>query len=156
VGRVLYRVGAALVVLLMVVLIWRAASATIRARAPRAIPPALRRKVRPGGHDWEPRTDRVSRKLKGVAGPSEDRQAILRFVESRRGVEAFVEPKTVVSDLSVVLVADDGEWSRFPLADDGYLRELARTHGLPVFDATRVGYPKRMREYRRRPKETDG
>ena len=28
------------------------------------------------------------------------------------GVEAFVEPKTTVTDLTVVLVAGDGEWTR--------------------------------------------
>ena len=28
------------------------------------------------------------------------------------GVEAYVEPKTTVTDVTVVLVADDGEWTR--------------------------------------------
>jgi hypothetical protein len=59
-----------------------------------------------------------------------------------------VEPKTVISPLSVVLVAGDGEWRRFHLADDSYIRELSATRNLKVFDAVRVGYPKRMRQYR--------
>jgi hypothetical protein len=106
-------------------------------------------------YDWERRTDRYSRKLKRVKAPEEDRDAILQFIESRTGVEAYVEPKTVVSPLSVVLVAADGEWRRFNLADDAYIRELAATRNLKVFDAVRVGYPKRMREYRPGKKPSD-
>jgi hypothetical protein len=101
-------------------------------------------------YDWERRTDRVYRRLKGVPAPEEDRAAILEFIETREDVEAYVEPKTVVSPLSVVLVAADGEWRRFHLADDAYIRELVATRGLAVHDAVRVGYPKRMREYRRK------
>ncbi len=87
-----------------------------------------------------------------MQGPPEPREEILRFVESREGVEAYVEPKTVMHPLSVVLVAADGEHRRFELFDDAYIRELARTHDLKVLDAGRVGYPQRMRDYlRRRP-----
>jgi DNA-binding transcriptional MerR regulator len=43
----------------------------------------------------------------------------------------------------------DGEWVRIELRDDRLLRELARSRGLRVQDATRVGYPERMRRYRR-------
>ncbi|MDP9242901.1 MAG: hypothetical protein M3O84_06975 [Actinomycetota bacterium] len=72
------------------------------------------------------------------------------FVESRAGVEAYVEPKTVMHPLSVVLVAGDGEHRRFELSDDAYVRELARERDLNVLDAGRVGYPQRMRDYSRR------
>ena len=34
------------------------------------------------------------------------------FVQSRPGVEAFVEPKTAVTETTVVLVATTGEWTR--------------------------------------------
>jgi len=108
-----------------------------------------------GKYEFEPRTDRMSRRLKGVQGPGEDREGILRFVESRQGVEAYVEPKTVMHPLSVVLVAKDGEHRRFELFDDAYLRELMRTHDLKVFDAVRAGYPQRMRDYLR-PQRTEG
>ena len=106
----------------------------------------------PGRYEFEPVSWKVSRRLKGVQGPAEDRAGILTFVESHRGVEAYVEPKTVMHPLSVVLVAGDGEHKRFELADDAYLRELAGTHNLKVLDAARVGYPPRMREYLRRQK----
>jgi hypothetical protein len=116
-------------------------------RLPKPAPPRSQRKVR---YDWEPRQDRLKRKIKGIQLSNEDRDGMLGFLDSRQGVEAWVEPRTVVSPLSVVLVAWDGEWRRFPLADDGYLRELARTRGLAIHDAMREGYPERMRKYRRR------
>jgi hypothetical protein len=99
-------------------------------------------------YDFEPVTDRYYRKVKGVQGPHEDRGAMLGFLGSRAGVEAYVEPKTVMHPLSVVLVAGDGEWRRFALADDSFVRELARTRGVVVFDASRTGYPARMRAYK--------
>jgi len=115
-------------------------------RLPKPKPPASRPRVR---YDWEPRQDRLKRKIKGIHLSDEDRDAILRFLDTREGAEAYVEPRTVVSPLSVVLVARDGEWQRFPLADDGFLRELSRSRGLAIHDAMREGYPERMRRYRR-------
>jgi hypothetical protein len=72
-----------------------------------------------------------------------------QFIKSRRGVEAYVEPRTLAQPLSVALVAADGEWLRFTLPDEGSFRRFAQKHALPVYDAGRVGYPKRMRDYRR-------
>jgi hypothetical protein len=71
--------------------------------------------------------------------------ALVAFVESHDGVEAYVEPRTVVSPLTVVLVDADGRWRRFEIHDDRVLRPLVRSHGIGVFDASRVGYPPRMR-----------
>jgi hypothetical protein len=116
-----------------------------------------RRSTKPGAYEFDSRYDQVSGKLKGVRGPSEDREAILGFIRSRTGVEAYLEPKTVAHPLSVVLVAHDGEWKRFELAEDSFIRELARESGLPTFDAARVGYPQRMREFKRqKPRPDDG
>jgi hypothetical protein len=44
-----------------------------------------------------------------------------------------------------VFVAGDGEWKRFELGDDRFVRELASQRRMPVFDASRTGYPERMR-----------
>ena len=93
--------------------------------------------------------DRRSRRRRGTLAPEEDRRGILGFLESREGVEAFVEPRTTVSGLSVVLVAHDGEWRRFSLQDDAFLRELSERGDLRVYDAGNTGYPERMRRYRR-------
>jgi hypothetical protein len=72
-----------------------------------------------------------------------------RFIKTRTGVEAYVEPRTVDQKLSVVLVAGDGEWLRFYLPDDRFLRKLSAKHRMPIYDTARMGYPKRMKEYRR-------
>src|SRR5947207_3344270 len=87
--------------------------------------------MRPGRYDWEARRDRYSRRLKGVLREPEDRDGILAFFDTHRGVEAYMEPRTVAHPLSVVLVADDGEYRRFELADDEYIRLLAKTRSLP-------------------------
>lgn len=114
-------------------------------RAPRIRPP---RTARPGGHDWDRRRDQLYRQVKRIGGPEEHREQILAFLDSHQGVEAYVEPKTVMHPLSVLFVDSEGEAKRFELSEDAFLRELATTRGLPVFDATRVGYPERMRRRR--------
>jgi len=72
------------------------------------------------------------------------------FVTSRRGVEGFVEPRTAVSDVTLVLVARDGEWTRRRVPSVEWAHRFANQHGVPSYDAAVVGYPARMREYNRR------
>ena len=110
-----------------------------------------RRRIKPGAYEFDSRIDQVYRRMKGVQAPAEDQEAILEFIRSRSGVEAYLEPKTVAHPLSVVLVAHDGEWKRFELAEDSFIRALSKDIGLPTYDAARVGYPQRMRDYKRRP-----
>ncbi len=65
----------------------------------------------------------------------------------RRGVEAFVEPRTTVTETTVVLVAHDGEWTRRRITEAG-ARDLGkRLGGVPIYDVRKVGYPQRMRDY---------
>ena len=104
---------------------------------------------RPGSYDWDRRTDQLKRELKHIGGPSEQRAEIVTWLDAHSGVEAYVEPKTVVSSLSVVFVDGDGEWRRFELAEDRFLKDVARERRIKVMDATRVGYPPRMRRRRR-------
>ena len=104
---------------------------------------------RPGSYGWDKRTDQLKREIKHIGGPSEQRADIIAWLEDHTGVEAYVEPKTVVSPLSVVFVDADGEWRRFELAEDRFLKEVARERRIEVMDATRVGYPPRMRRRRR-------
>lgn len=70
-----------------------------------------------------------------------------QFVRSRRGVEGYVEPRTAVTETTLVLVALDGEWTRRRVPDAKYAHEFANEHGIPSYDAAVVGYPKRMREW---------
>jgi hypothetical protein len=79
------------------------------------------------------------------------------FAASRRGVEVYLEPRTNLYGHSVLLVADDGEYLRRPVADPRTARAFSETNGLPLYDAARVGYPRRVRDYDRglRPKRIE-
>ena len=99
---------------------------------------------RPGSYDWDRRTYQLKRGIKGIGGPSEQRADIIAWLDGHSGVEAYVEPKTVVSPLSVVFVDADGEWRPFELVEDRFLKDVARERRIKVMDATRVGYPPRM------------
>lgn len=96
-----------------------------------------------------------SRRSKGGAKPSRREanataDALAEWVANRRGVEVYVEPKTAVTENTVLLVAHDGEFTRRRVPSPDVARTFARKHGLPIYDATVVGYPQRMRDYSRR------
>lgn len=80
----------------------------------------------------------------------EAERSLVEWVEVRRGVEVFVEPRTTVTGTSMVLVAHDGEFTRRPVRDESAAVSFARAHALPIYDASVVGYPQRMRDYSRR------
>lgn len=73
-----------------------------------------------------------------------------RFIASRRGIEGFVEPRTTVTPVTLLLVAHDGEWTRRPVPSVGWAHDFANRHGVPSYDAAVVGIPQRMRDYNRR------
>src|ERR1700761_2513035 len=70
-----------------------------------------------------------------------------QFVASRRGVEGYVEPRTAVTETTIVLVAADGEWTRRRIAGPRASRRLSQELALPVYDAQVTGYPQRMRDW---------
>ncbi len=77
-------------------------------------------------------------------------EALAEWVSARRGVELFVEPKTSVTPVTMLLVAHDGEFTRKPIDSPAAAQGFAREHKLPIYDATIMGYPQRMRDYSRR------
>lgn len=83
--------------------------------------------------------------LRGADGGDE---AHLRaWAGAHEGVEAFVEPRTTVTDTTMLLVAKDGEWTRRRVAGPDGARKLARKLKIPVYDVELVGYPQRMRDH---------
>ncbi len=82
-----------------------------------------------------------------------DEQHLTEFVTSRRGVEGFVEPRTAVSDVTLLLVAHDGEWTRRRVPSVQWAHTFANKHQVPSYDAAVVGIPQRMRDYNRRRKQ---
>ncbi len=93
-----------------------------------------------------------------ATGPRADRTSsdfghLENFVHSRRGVEAYLEPKTTVTEPTVILIAHDGEWTRRRVPSHEQARAWGNRIGIPVYDVAQVGYPKRMREYNERRKQ---
>ncbi|MET3807572.1 hypothetical protein ABIB25_004598 [Nakamurella sp. UYEF19] len=92
----------------------------------------------------------------GEDSPRAQRKAAIEFLtewtSARRGVEAYVEPKTSVTPVTVLLVAHDGEFTRKPVDSPDAAKNFAHDLEIPVYDATIVGYPQRMRDYSRRHK----
>jgi len=86
------------------------------------------------------------------AGSSADLDHLADFLRTRAGVEAFVEPRTTVTDTTVVLVATDGEWTRRRVDGPDGAASFAKKHSIPMYDVDVVGYPKRMREWTARQK----
>ena len=79
--------------------------------------------------------------------PAADLRYMREWVATHTGVEAFVEPKTTVTELTVVLVANDGEWTRRRVGGEKGARRLSDQLKIPVYDVQKVGYPQRMRDY---------
>ncbi|MFG2051878.1 hypothetical protein ACGFIW_31155 [Micromonospora sp. NPDC048935] len=99
------------------------------------------------------------RRRKQAAVASRDRAAdrgdldhLENFVRSRRGVEAFIEPRTTVTETTVILIADDGEWTRRRIDGPDGARRFAYRMGIPVYDVRLMGYPQRMRDFNERRK----
>lgn len=97
---------------------------------------------------------RKDRRPGGVRGASStDLAHLSEFAKTRAGVEAFLEPRTTVTETTVVLVAATGEWTRRRVAGAQAARDFARKHGIPLYDVGIVGYPQRMRDWTAKRKE---
>jgi len=84
------------------------------------------------------------------AADSTDVAHLATFVETRKGVEGFVEPRTAVSDVTLLLVAHDGEWTRRRVPSVRWAHEFCNDRQVPSYDAAVVGVPQRMRDYNSR------
>ena len=89
---------------------------------------------------------RPARRAAG-GGRADDLQYLQQWVAEHQGVEAFVEPRTTVTDVTVVLVAADGEWTRRRAGGERGARRLSARLDIPVYDVQKVGYPQRMRDW---------
>lgn len=87
------------------------------------------------------------RRRGGSAAPGADLKYLREWVATHQGVEAFIEPQTTVTEVTVVLVAADGEWTRRRAGGDKGARRLNGQLKIPVYDVQKVGYPQRMRDF---------
>ncbi|WP_208430841.1 MULTISPECIES: hypothetical protein [Aeromicrobium] len=77
-----------------------------------------------------------------------DLEALREFAATRRGVEAWIEPQTAVTQATLLLVADDGESIRRRVASPQAGHDFARKKlQVPVYDSNLVPIPSRKREY---------
>lgn len=86
----------------------------------------------------------------------DDLAHLQQFVSSRRGVEAFLEPRTTVTHNTVVLVAHDGEWTRRRVDSPEAARRWAHGLSIPFYDVQLTGYPQRMRDFNARRRQAAG
>ncbi len=84
---------------------------------------------------------------------SVDRAHLEEFVRTRTGVEGFIEPRTTVTETTLLLVSLQGEWTRRRVPTAQWAHQWANKLGVPTYDAAVVGYPQRMRDWNRRQKQ---
>ena len=100
---------------------------------------------------------RRKRKAGVLRGASKQDTAHLeQWAGERHGVEAYLEPRTNVTDTTVVFIAHDGEWTRRRIDSQDAAHSLGKKLKIPVYEVSKVGYPKRMREYTERQKRAGG
>ena len=76
----------------------------------------------------------------------EDLKFLMEWVQDKPFVEAFVEPETLVNEMSVVLVDAHGVFVRRRIGGPKGIDVIAKKLGVPVYDVEETGYPQRMRE----------
>lgn len=94
--------------------------------------------------------DRFRRKRRRSPVPAPSPQLtreLIAFMREREGVEAFIEPPTAVWPMSLCLVDGDGDSVRRPVQDEEQAKRLCNDHGVPLYDARIVGYPRRMKDF---------
>lgn len=82
---------------------------------------------------------------RGTVRP-EDASYLKTWVAEHGFVEGFVEPETMVNEMSVVLVAENGEYTRRRIGGPKGIDDVSSLLGIPLYDVEETGYPDRMRK----------
>ena len=77
---------------------------------------------------------------------AKDLRYLQQWASQRSGVEGFVEPETVVNEMSVVFVDASGEWTRRKIGGPQGIDVVHKQTGVPLYFAEETGYPQRMRD----------
>jgi hypothetical protein len=72
---------------------------------------------------------------------------LVSFIQTRRGVEAWIEEPAGINPASILLVAGDGEYTRRSVPSVDWAVRFVRDAGLIAYQAGIVGYPQRMRDW---------
>jgi hypothetical protein len=76
-----------------------------------------------------------------------DRDHLEAWAASRRGVEAYLEPRTTVTETTLMLIDATGEWTRRRVPSPEVARGFAQRLGIPCYEVAAIGYPQRKRDY---------
>ena len=79
-----------------------------------------------------------------------DLEYLAEFARSRRGVEAFIEPRTTVTETTILLIAHDGARTRRRIESPEMARRFAHHLAMPSYDSRLMREPQRMRDYNAR------
>ena len=77
----------------------------------------------------------------------EDAQDLQQWAAGKVYVEAFVEPETVVNEMSVVVVDENGEFIRRRIGGPKGIDAVAKLLSCDIYDVEETGYPQRMRDH---------
>lgn len=66
------------------------------------------------------------------------------WMQGRKGLEGFIEPRTATQPTTLLLVDRDGKYARASITEPEEGAAFCQRHGLPVYDAAVMGYPDRM------------
>ncbi|MGP6172767.1 oxidoreductase [Corynebacterium sp. A21] len=75
----------------------------------------------------------------------EDRTTLQNWAAGRAHIEAYIEPETLINEMSVVLVDERGEFIRRRIGGPKGIDAVQKLLKCPVFDVEETGYPQRMR-----------
>lgn len=75
-----------------------------------------------------------------------DLNDLRNWAASRVLVEGFIEPETLVNELSVVLVDAGGEFIRRSIGGPKGIDVVRQELGIDLYDVEETGYPQRMRD----------
>lgn len=75
----------------------------------------------------------------------QDARDLQGWARPRGWVEAFVEPETIVNEMSVVVVDEGGDFIRRRIGGPKGIDAVAKLLDCQVYDVEETGYPERMR-----------
>lgn len=76
-------------------------------------------------------------------------QELESFVAARKGVEGYIEPRTATQSTTLLVVDRDGDSARAAVRGPEDAVAFCERWSLPVYDASVIGYPRRMLDFER-------
>ncbi|MFP5299292.1 MAG: oxidoreductase, partial [Actinomycetota bacterium] len=93
-------------------------------------------------------SDRIRRFFSKRANP--ELSKLEQWVQGRRGLEGYIEPRTATNPTTLLMVDRDGDYLRAPVREPEEAIGFCNALGIPVYDAAVMGYPDRMKGRPRR------